>query len=217
MKEPCYVPTGIPGLLLIEDFITEEEEAELMAEVERGEWSGQGSGPNPEMKRRTQHYGYVFSYRYRRVMSKLGPLPEHVQVVVKRMLDLGVLALPPNSCIVNEYQPGQGIMPHIDAPTIFGPKIISLSLLSPCLMTFEQVKTREKHDVLLRPRSLVVMTEASRFDYKHSISKELVERFKKLTIERGRRVSLTFRTILSWDGKDSSPDPPTLDSPHKCS
>ncbi|KAK9720543.1 hypothetical protein K7432_004087 [Basidiobolus ranarum] len=208
MTEPKYVQTTIPGLILIENFITKEEQNGLIENIEKGAWSGNGIGPNPEMKRRTQHYGYIFSYRHRRVMSKLGPLPEHVDFVVKRMLEMGILNQSPNSCIVNEYLPGQGIMPHIDAPTIFGPIIISLSLKSACLMKFENVHTNIQTDILLSPCSLVVMTEASRFDYKHSISKNLTEQLQDLTIERDRRISLTFRTIYSWNGKDTGPDPP---------
>jgi len=55
----------IPGLEVILGFITEEEERQLITELDAGHWAGRGIEPNPEMKRRHQHYGGVFSYRLR--------------------------------------------------------------------------------------------------------------------------------------------------------
>ncbi len=40
--------------------------------------------------------------------------------------------------IVNEYQPGQGISPHIDNKTLFSDIIVSLSLGSNAVMIFEK-------------------------------------------------------------------------------
>ncbi|KAG9298744.1 hypothetical protein G9A89_012812 [Geosiphon pyriformis] len=111
--------------------------------------------------------------------------------------------MPPNMCIVNEYQPGQGIMAHTDAPSLFGPIILSLSLLSSCLITFTHViDPTNQFSVILRPRSLLMMTESCRFDYKHSISKDLVEFYGEEKIVRDRRVSLTFRTVISSNQDD---------------
>ncbi|KAG0291151.1 hypothetical protein BGZ98_003123, partial [Dissophora globulifera] len=45
-------------------------------------------------------------------------------------------------------------------------------------------------------RSLVIMKESSRYDYKHSISKDLVEYLFGTEIVRARRISITFRDIL---------------------
>lgn len=40
--------------------------------------------------------------------------------------------------LINEYLPGQGIMPHTDGPEIFGTPVMVLSLLSPCKMEFSR-------------------------------------------------------------------------------
>ncbi|CAG8561025.1 8913_t:CDS:2 [Ambispora leptoticha] len=132
----------IQGLTIIENFITVDEERELLRNIDVMPWGGLGLLPNPEMKRRTQHYGYVFSYRYRKVLENLGPLPHFLDFIIARCISQGIIDTPPNMCIVNEYNPGQGIMPHTDA-SYFGPTILSLSLLSPCLMTFSPVNTEE--------------------------------------------------------------------------
>lgn len=39
-----------------------------------------------------------------------------------------------NQLIINEYNPGQGINPHIDNPILFSSPIVSLSLGSDCIM-----------------------------------------------------------------------------------
>ena len=53
-------------------------------------------------------------------------------------------------------------------------------------------------------RSMLVMTNEARYNYKHSISKELVETLPDGTsIERSRRVSFTFRQIISFTGECS--------------
>jgi len=55
----------LQGLQVVRDFISEEEEALLIRQLDEREWAGRGIEPNPEMKRRHQHYGGVFSYRLR--------------------------------------------------------------------------------------------------------------------------------------------------------
>ncbi|KAG2175522.1 hypothetical protein INT43_001169 [Umbelopsis isabellina] len=196
--------SSIPGLTVIEDFVSPEEEKKLVENCDQQTWSGLGVSPNPELKRRTQQYGYLFSYQYRKVLCELGPFPEFVTAVVARIADQELTSRPPNHLLVNEYEAGQGIMPHTDAPSIFGPVIMSLSLLSPCVMQFTHCETGEKIDICLPRRSMLVMTDEARYNYKHSISKDLIETLSDGTvIERSRRISFTFRTIVSFTGECS--------------
>ncbi|KAF9092539.1 hypothetical protein BGX29_010416 [Mortierella sp. GBA35] len=124
------------------------------------------------------------------------------EFVTDRLLDRQIYRTSPNSIIVNEYEAGQGIMPHVDAPKLFGPTITALSLLSDCIMTFQHIKDPSQiYRVLLREsfyprRSLVVMNESCRYDYKHSIAKDLVESVDGIEIIRARRVSITYRDML---------------------
>ncbi|KAI8353328.1 hypothetical protein BD560DRAFT_408252 [Blakeslea trispora] len=187
----------VPGLLVVKEFVDQEEESQLVDAVDRQTWSGLGIGPNPELKRRTQQYGHLFSYRYRKVLEEYGPLPDFSQFIVDRIMQHGWMPHQPNHLLVNEYNPGQGIMPHIDAPALFGPAILSLSLLSDCIMKF----TGEKEiDVVLPRRSMAILTGDARYKYKHSISKDLIETTPDGTcIERDRRVSFTFREIIAWE------------------
>ena len=46
---------GIPGLRLLHEFITEQEEQQLLAALDQQPWRSLA-------KRRVQHYGYEFAY-----------------------------------------------------------------------------------------------------------------------------------------------------------
>ncbi|KAF9578380.1 hypothetical protein BGW38_005851 [Lunasporangiospora selenospora] len=141
---------AVPGLTLLSDFITEDEESQLIQQLDEGAWAGRGIEPNPEMKRRHQHFGGVFSYRLRRVVGEMEKLPSMFDFLTVRLIEKGLYAHTPNSIIVNEYEAGQGIMPHVDAPKLFGPTITALSMLSDCIMTFQHVKDPDQmHRILL--------------------------------------------------------------------
>ena len=102
-----------------------------------------------------------------------------------------------NQIIVNEYLPGQGISPHIDANS-FGDIIVSLSLGSDAIMEFSKVSmtSTKKVDILLKRCSLVFLTGESRYEWRHSIPARKTDKLDDGTkIERGRRVSMTFRHV----------------------
>ncbi|KAI8597374.1 hypothetical protein EDD21DRAFT_310901 [Dissophora ornata] len=194
---------ALQGLQVLYDFVMKEEETLLIQQLDAQHWAGRGIEPNPEMKRRHQHYGGVFSYRLRRVVGEMETLPSMFDFLTSRLLEHRIYGESPNSIIVNEYEAGQGIMPHVDAPKLFGPTITALSLLSDCVMTFQHVKDHNLvYRVHLPRRSLVVMNESCRYDYKHSISKDLVEFVDGLEIVRARRVSITYRDMLLNDTKN---------------
>ncbi|KAJ3022103.1 hypothetical protein HKX48_007036 [Thoreauomyces humboldtii] len=184
---------GIPGLRLIPDFVSEQEADELIAELDSRPWGGRGNPPNAELRRRTQQFGHVFSFVTRTLDEALGPLPDFLNSVVERMQREEIFHGPPDLCLINEYDVGQGIMPHVDART-FGPTVTSLSLLSQCIMTFQHVETGSEVAILLPTRSLLVLEGDSRYLWKHGIGKGEVDVYKEEEIQRGRRVSLTFRT-----------------------
>ncbi|NDJ63004.1 MAG: alpha-ketoglutarate-dependent dioxygenase AlkB, partial [Chloroflexi bacterium] len=102
----------------------------------------------------------------------------------------------PDQVIVNEYLPGQGITAHIDCEPCFGPAIISLSLGSACVMMFTHSASGQQVPVLLEPGSLVVMMGPARHAWKHGIPARKTDTHAGHKLARGRRVSLTFRTVI---------------------
>ncbi|MBW7841616.1 MAG: alpha-ketoglutarate-dependent dioxygenase AlkB [Ignavibacterium sp.] len=97
----------------------------------------------------------------------------------------------PDQVIINEYQLGQGISPHIDCESCFGPRIFSLSLGSTAIMEFIR-EGKPKKEILLTRRSLVMMYGDARSIWKHSIP----ARLKDKGMERETRISLTFRSVI---------------------
>lgn len=173
---------GIDGLILVEDFITAEQEALLVDWIDtQGTWSN-------ALKRRTQQYGARYDYGKRSVEADVPPIPEVFKLVIGEMRAKSLL-YDPDQVIVNEYQPGQGIGAHIDHPAKFTDGIASLSLLSPVTMDF--TKDAKRVRLVLPRRSLVVLMREARYDWSHGIA--AVKTDPVLHTERKRRVSLTFR------------------------
>lgn len=100
--------------------------------------------------------------------------------------------------ILNMYQPGQGISPHVDLPGRYADGIVGVSLTGGCVMTFRHERTSERHDVYLGPRSVYAMLGEARWDWSHGIEARvedvvLSRRGRPETLLRDLRVSVTFR------------------------
>ena len=103
---------------------------------------------------------------------------------------------PRDQVIVNEYLPGQGIASHVDCVPCFGPGIAIVSLGSPCVMIFTHVQTAARHAVTLEERSLTILSGAARYDWQHGIPARKSDVIAGVKVPRGRRLSLTFRTMI---------------------
>ena len=114
----------IEGMSLINNFITDIEEVNLLQNIYENNW-------DTSIKRRVQHYGIKFEYKYRKVeeSKKVNFFPEWLNIIVKKLKTVNYLSnFNPNQCTINEYIPGTGIAPHIDTHSCFGNTIVSLSL-----------------------------------------------------------------------------------------
>src|SRR5690606_37114493 len=93
-----------------------------------------------DLKRRVQHYGYKYNYKRRSIDYDmyLGALPQWSGNIINRLIQDKIINYVPDQIIVNEYMPGQGIANHIDCEPCFHDTIISLSLISSCVMDIKQ-------------------------------------------------------------------------------
>lgn len=182
---------SIPGLRYLPDYLSASEQSEFLDLLDAQLWLS-------ELKRRVQHYGYVYDYKKRAVDPSmyLGALPDWIQPLAQRLRDDGHIAVVPDQLIVNEYLPGQGISPHVDCVPCFGDTILSISLGTPCVMDFTSLRRNQHVPVLLEAGSLVVMKEESRYQWKHGIAPRLRDLYQNVEYPRGRRVSLTFRKVI---------------------
>ncbi|WP_448265169.1 alpha-ketoglutarate-dependent dioxygenase AlkB [Nostoc sp. DSM 114159] len=181
----------IIGLKYIINYITEDEHDELLEMIDRQTWM-------ETLKRRVQHYGYRYDYKKHSLDSSmyLGNLPSWILRIARRLHEDRFFKKVPEQIIINEYMPGQGIADHVDCPPCFDKTIISLSLGSTCVMNFTNVKTLEKIPILLSPRSLIVLQEDARYEWKHGIAPRKTDKYEGKEFIRKRRVSITFRNIM---------------------
>jgi alkylated DNA repair dioxygenase AlkB len=181
----------IPGLTYVPEYITFEEQNLLIHAIDQQEWS-------INLKRRVQHYGYRYDYKNGTLASAsyLGALPDWAGNIASRLFDDKLTEEAFDQLIVNEYQPGQGIISHVDCVPCFGNTIISLSLGGPCVMDFTHSQTQKKVSLLLSPGSLVVMHKEARYLWQHGIAPRKKDNYKGTEITRTRRISMTFREVL---------------------
>ncbi len=186
---PPLTSDEIPGLVYVPDFLTENQEAELIAVIDNGEWSG-------VLKRRVQHFGWRYDYNSRQIdMSmRLGSLPEWAMVLAKRFNAEGLLPHLPDQVIVNEYVGSQGIGKHIDCVPCFEDGVAMISLLESWEMIFRDARKggRGRVPKLLERRSVAVMTGDVRYRWSHEIPARSTE---PSGLKRDRRVSVTFRKV----------------------
>jgi alkylated DNA repair dioxygenase AlkB/SAM-dependent methyltransferase len=274
---------NVPGLVIVHDFITEAQEAALVAVLTgpQAPWAPSQANPSETgaVKRRVQHYGYVFDYKTADVLrnredpdADCPPMPamldvdpgsneqnrqeDHSHRIDETDLDAyldhcvnkgegwGLLAgvaervrqydfnengqdgasrrYPKlNQLTINQYKPGEGIGSHVDTLSAFGDGLLSLSLNSGIVMEFRKVDAKDGGDrkklVYLPRRSIVLMSEAARFEWEHMIVTRTTDVHNGELMSRDLRISLTFRTALDPVGIplpliQSSSFPPTWGS-----
>ncbi|MDG1287859.1 MAG: alpha-ketoglutarate-dependent dioxygenase AlkB [Rickettsiales bacterium] len=179
------------GLRYIPNFITPAEESTLLNNIDQQPWLN-------DLKRRVQHYGWKYDYTARRVDStmRLGLLPNWLMDYCRRLYDEEHFPKLPDQVIINEYEPGQGIASHIDCVLCFEETIAALSLGSSCVMEFTNPDTSEKVAHMLEPRSLLISSGNARYQWKHGITARKTDKHEGQTIQRSRRISLTFRNVI---------------------
>jgi len=129
-----------------------------------------------------------------------------------RLVTDGYMTAAPDQLIVNEYEPGQGISAHVDCVPCFGPVVCSVTLGSQCVMELTAVEGGEVKSLLLERGSLLVLAEDARYKWRHGIRGRKTDTFGEQVLTRGRRVSLTFRTVIVQGGQRqaewrTAPDP----------
>lgn len=189
------------GLILLEDFITEEMEQKLIAQLQ---WN-QDDCENQLKNRKVIHFGYEFIYGSNNVDPNC-PLDKKIPKDCEQLWDILKQRYPsfrkfqPDQLTVNRYAPGDGIPPHCDTHSCFEDPIVSLSLGSSIVMDFKQSQTSEKTRMLLPQRSLLIMSGEARYGWTHGIAPRMsdivLSSNRHLTVQkRGVRFSFTFRKL----------------------
>lgn len=207
-----YKLSNIPSAAYyIPNILTESEEEYLISKV--------NSAPAPKWvtlkARRLQNWGGT-PHNGKMIQE---PIPDWLKSpIFAKLQQIGISfaeneSSEPNHVLVNEYLPGQGIMPHQDGP-LYHPTVATVSLGSHSILNFyphtNEISTNNdaiqpQFSVLLEPRSLFVQTDQLYKTYLHGIAEiteDNMEIFKPInaspsvkTLSRGTRVSLTYRRV----------------------
>jgi alkylated DNA repair dioxygenase AlkB len=184
----------IAGLDYVPDYLDAAQHDALLSTVSALDWRDAGG-------RRIQFYGHWYEHS-RGGVYRVGDLPPWADALAARLRDDGLMPYVADQLIVTEYQPGDGIRPHIDAP-IFADVIVGVALGSTCVMEF----LRQGHAtqfVLVEPRSALVLSGDARFEWQHGIAARMADDWQGQRLRRSRRVSLTFRKMLQQPAGDDT-------------
>ncbi|XP_012260840.2 alpha-ketoglutarate-dependent dioxygenase alkB homolog 6 [Athalia rosae] len=205
------LPEVPPMVCYIPNFITPEEENEILQRI--------NCTPLPKWTqlshRRLQNWGGI--PHPKGMIAEA--IPGWLAKFVKKVSDFQVFEshTSPNHVLINEYLPGQGIMPHSDGP-LFHPIVTTISCGSHTFLDFYRRNTSDQLEVpvlefslLLERRSLLILEKDLYHNYLHSIAERNSdtvsnEKTKNLKLcgnaytdneqlERGTRVSLTIRHV----------------------
>ncbi|KAI8811486.1 hypothetical protein BJ742DRAFT_736802 [Cladochytrium replicatum] len=189
------VTAAVPGLDVMLNFVSEEEEKVLVKFVDDTEdaW-------NHLRDRRVQHYGYIFDYsNHGAIMTR--PFPPWTESLLSRFNHHRPQTHSFNQLTINEYPPGTGIAPHVDAHTTFHSPILIISLSSDIVMEFAREGKSTQH-LLLPRRSALLMKAESRWSWTHGIRARKLDGVAGRILTRGRRISLTFRRVRLVNEED---------------
>jgi alkylated DNA repair dioxygenase AlkB len=179
---PAQLPEGLryePG------FLSEEEEAALIARIE--------ALPLAPMKyqqytalRRVVSYGGKYDFSARK-LHEAEPIPEWLHPLrAKAGQWAGIEADAFTQALVAEYRPGTPLGWHRDVPDF--EDVVGISLLNDAVIRFRPYPPREpkKTDVIkltLAPRSIYLLRGSARWGWQHSVAPT-----------KSLRYSVTFRT-----------------------
>ncbi|OJD15274.1 hypothetical protein AJ78_04459 [Emergomyces pasteurianus Ep9510] len=178
-------------------FITQDEEEQLLHKIT--------SVPIPRWtqlsRRRLQTWPSALSKSNTLLAS---PLPQWlISPIISRYKELGIFRdsphKAPNHVLINEYQPGQGIMPHEDGAAYY-PVVATVSLGAPIVLEMKEKTSNGKRDALEHPeratasqfkilqerRSLLITTGKLYTDFLHGIE------------ERKTDANLNSETVCNW-------------------
>lgn len=100
------------GLIILSDFLTEEEEYQFIDMID---WSREINSGQTLKHRQVKHFGYEFRYDNNRVDASKplsAKIPEICSLLFKRLRekykDLSIPSSEPDQLTVNKYEPGQG-------------------------------------------------------------------------------------------------------------
>jgi len=161
------------------------------------QWESVGTGAN---SRQVVHYGYKYNYKTGNTSEPAPPMPPNIEALRKSawslLNEVNMKKAPLDQCIINKYEPGQGINAHTDHKN-YGDVICCYTIGSGASMIFTNLKTKKTIELYVHPGSWYIMMGEARWEWKHEMKSRKTDILKGVKIPRKTRISITFRSIGS--------------------
>lgn len=181
---------NIDGLNLYPNFLTDQEEKDLLNHINEKSW-------DLTLSRRTQHYNYRYIYKYARTrdtdykLEKITNNPWLCNLITKifNKYDITDIDFNKLQVIINEYKPGQCITAHVDDINIFGDIIFCVSLGASAKMVFTKKGSAIQRIQILN-KTLYSMKGPARNTWAHAMVPD--------RNQLGTRYSITIRLMKNY-------------------
>jgi alkylated DNA repair protein alkB family protein 4 len=162
------------GFYKISGLLNSTEINYIINELGKSNWIPSQSG------RKKQDYGPIINYKKKKIKQSDIQFPEYKILLQKKLNEIEIL----NDFNIDEignlyYEEAMGahIDPHIDHYWIWGNRIVGINLLSDTILTFS-IQLDDKLyeiDFEIGNGDVYVMSEESRYIWKHSVKKEHIK------------------------------------------
>jgi alkylated DNA repair protein (DNA oxidative demethylase) len=172
------------GLHYFPNFLSLEEETNLLQFAKELEFQ-KVIIFDQEAKRTVAHFGFHYNYDTATIVPGI-PFPPILLNLRDKCADIANIPREKLvQCLFSYYPVGAPIGWHKDK-FMFGPKVLGVSLLSPCVMRFQRTVDEQRfvYEQELMPRSAYILSGKARYDWEHSIPPVREERY-----------SITFRSL----------------------
>lgn len=153
--------------------------------------------PSNPKSRLVRHFGFKYDYSNGTTIKKTEAFPEillELRREISRVWEQCDISEEHwNQCIINQYEPGQGIGAHIDKRT-YGPYVVGFTFIGARHLIFSR-RGFADYRVYTRPKSMYVMSGDSRNAWAHRMDKVKSDLIGGVRRKRQLCVSITFRHV----------------------
>jgi alkylated DNA repair dioxygenase AlkB len=187
----------LPGLYIFDDFISKDEEDQIIQQIENTNFPPHWTIERHTGLHREKRYGVDHDMWSPILRNPKYPLPNFMESILIPKLKTKTIPtlhdFQPNDINIIEYQRkyGHWLSQHVDDRSKHKEPIANISLTGDCYMTFNNKNYKknnlpvETQRILLKQRTLFIMTGNVRYDFSHGIEKN--------DLLSDRRVSVTMR------------------------
>lgn len=173
----------VPGLSYYDNFISKDDEEYLLDYLSNIEYTN-------EFNRATKYYGYNYSHKkkFSEANEFIGNIPKTLNLIFNK------LGIEYNQLVIEKLPANTQYSFPIHSK-IFCNNIMTISIGGDCVAEFENKLLDESSEILIKRRSLIVISNECRKECSYKISNNKTHIFNDRKFKRSDRYTLTFKNI----------------------